>query len=205
MREDNVLVEKLGTNHADHVMLSSGTNAQDVLPMIAVNGDMPQPVAQPFTNDPLRSALDALGIPHIRDNDVLHSIIPGGAHRSDLLCWFQLHGDTRKLFKLVCTFDAPIPQRKWAAALRLCNTYHTESRFGRAILDFGDGESEPRFFFESQIDVTEAATDAFLKSFIHANLASAVMFYKMAYEDKALSLTRATNRRTTKHQELTTP
>jgi hypothetical protein len=176
-----MVISSLGTNHADEIILSPETNAQDDLPMIAGNGAMPQPVIEPFTNDPVRRALDALGIPHIRDNDVLHSIIPGG-DRCDLLCWFQLQGDTR-IFKLVCTFDSQIPQRKWATALRLCNSYHAISRFGRAFLDFGEGESDARFFFESQIDMTEAATEAFLKSFIQSNLDSAIMFYKMAYKE----------------------
>jgi hypothetical protein len=190
-----MVISSLGTHHADEITLSPETHAQDTIPLSAGNGAIPPTVNQPLTNDPIRRVLDALGIPHILDNGVHHCIFPGGDRRSHMLCWFQLQSDARKIFKLVCTFDALIPQRKWAAALRLCNTYHAESRFGRAFLDFGEGQSEARFFFESQIDVTEAATDAFLKSFIHFNLASAFMFYNMAYEDKALCLTRSKNRK----------
>jgi hypothetical protein len=200
-----MVIEHLGTNHADEITLSSETQAQDTFPLTAGNGALPQSVIEPLANDLTRHALDALGIPHIRDNDVHHCIFPGGDHRSDLLCWFRLQGDNRMLFKLVCTFDAQIPQRKWAPALRLCNSYHAVSRFGRAYLDFGENESDARFFFESQIDMTEAATEAFLKSFIESNLASAVMFYRMAYEDKGLSLTHPKKRGATKRQEVTTP
>jgi hypothetical protein len=76
-----MVINHLGTNHADEITLSPGPIAQDVLPMIAGNGSMPQPVIEPLTKDLTRHALDALGIPNSRDEDgdwftVIHSAKP---------------------------------------------------------------------------------------------------------------------------------
>src|SRR5688500_14935908 len=58
-----MVVEHLGTNHADEITLSPETHAQDTLPLSAGNGAIPYSATQPLTNDPIRRALDALGIP----------------------------------------------------------------------------------------------------------------------------------------------
>jgi hypothetical protein len=75
----------------------------------------------------IERTLDALGIPHCRDDDGdIFTVIPSGDSRSDLLCWFLVD---RNILQLVCTFNAKIPQCDWMAALLLCNAYHRESRF----------------------------------------------------------------------------
>src|SRR4051812_9908742 len=116
MYESTVVVDKLATTEA-----------------AAGDGAMPQPVIEPLTNDLTRRSLDALSLPNSRDEDGdWFTVIPGGDGRSDLVCFFIIYGQNRKMFHLVCMFDAKIPKRKWGAALQLCNAYHAEARFGRA-------------------------------------------------------------------------
>jgi hypothetical protein len=201
-----MVIEHLGTNHADEIPLSPDSNAQDALPMITGNGAMPQPVIEPLTNELTRRALDALGIPNSRDEDGdWFTVIHSGDSRSDLQCFFIVYGENRKLFQLVCLFDARIPKRKWGAALQLCNAYNTEARFGRAFLRIQEGQEEAPLRFDAVIDCTDGVSQQFLQTLINSHLASACMFYNMAHEDKALSLTRSKNHRAAKCQEVTTP
>jgi hypothetical protein len=202
---ETTFIPMLGTNHADEVTLSPETNAQDVLPMIAVNGAMPQPVVEPLTNNLTRRALDALSLPNSRDEDGdWFTVIPGRDSRSDLVCYFIVYGETRKIFRLVCLFDAHIHKRKWAAALQLCNTYNTESRFGRAVLSIQEGQEVGTLRFDVSIDCTDGVSHEFLETLISSHIASACMFYRMAHEDNGLSLTPLKNRCATKRQEVTT-
>jgi hypothetical protein len=178
---------------------------QDDFPQIAVNGTMPQPVIEPLTTNLTRRSLDALSLPNSFDEDGdCYTVISGGDGRSDLVCYFIVYGQTRKMFHLVCLFDAKIPKRKWPAALQLCNAYHADSRFGRAVLLIQEGQEEATLRFDTSVDCTEGVTQDFLQTFITSHIASACMFYTMAHEDKALSLTRSKFRRNTKRQEVTT-
>lgn len=202
---ETTLIPILGTNHADEITLSPAPNTQDILPTLAENGGIPQPVLEPLTNNLSRRALDALGMPNSRDEDGdWFSVIHGGDGRSDLVCYFIVYGETRKMFQLVCMFDAHIPKRKWGAALQLCNAYHAESHFGRAVLRIQEGQEEATLRFDAAIDCTDGVSQEFLQTLIASHIASACMFYNMAYEGKGLSLTRHTNRRNSKRQEVTT-
>jgi hypothetical protein len=195
-----MVVEHLGTNHADEVTISPETNAQDTLPLILGTGAMPSTINQPLTNDLIRRALDALSLPNSRDEDGdWFTVIPGGDSRSDLVCFFIAYGESRKMFHLVCMFDAKIPKRKWPVALQLCNAYHADSRFGRAVLSIQEGQEEATLRFDAAIDCTDGVSQEFLQKLITSHIASACMFYNMAHEDKALSLTRPKKRRNSTH------
>jgi|RhiMetdeSRZDD1v2_1073273.scaffolds.fasta_scaffold88803_3 hypothetical protein len=200
-----MVVEHLGTNHADEIPLSPETNAQDTLLLIAGNGDLPQPVIEPLSKNLTRRSLDALSLPNSFDEDGdSYTVLPSGDGRSDLVCYFIVYGETRKMFHLVCLFDAPIPKRKWGAALQLCNAYNTEACFGRAVLRTQEGQELGTLRFDAAMDCTDGISQEFLQTLISSHIASACMFYNMAHEDKALGLTRSKNRRATKYQEVTT-
>jgi hypothetical protein len=154
-----MVISSLGTNHADEITLSPGPIAQDVLPMIAGNGVMAQPVIELLTNELTRRALDAHSIPNSRDEDGdWFTVIPSGDSRSDLQCFFIVYGENRKMFQLLCLFDARIPKRKWGAAFQLCNAYNTEARFGRAFLLIQEGQEEAPLRFAAVIDCTDGVS-----------------------------------------------
>jgi hypothetical protein len=201
-----MVISSLGTNHADEITLSPEANAQDILLLSAGKGAMRQPVIEPLTNDLTRRALDALSLPNSLDEDGdPFAVIPGGDSRSDLHCFFIVFGKNRKMFQVVCLFDARIPKRKWGAAFQLCNAFNTEALFGRAFLSIQEGQEEAPLRFDAVIDCTDGVSQQFLQTLINSHIASACMFYKMAYEDKALSLTRSKHHRAAKRQEVTTP
>jgi hypothetical protein len=194
-----MVISSLGTNHADEITLSPEPIAQDALPMTAGNGAMPQPVIEPFTNELIRRALDALSLPNGRDEDGdWFTVIPGGDGRSHLLCYFI---EARKMFHMICLFDAHIPKRKWGQALTLCNTYHAKLHFGRAFLLTQEGQEDATLRFEAAIDCTAGLSQEFLQTFISSHIASACLFYEMAHEDKALGLTRSTKLRQTNNHK----
>jgi hypothetical protein len=133
----------------------------------------------------IERTLDALGIPHCRDDDDdIFTVIPGGDSCSDLLCWFLVDGN---ILQLVCTFNAKISKCDWMAALLLCNAYHRESRFGRAVLHIRDGQEEAALVFETAIDCSDGLHEAFLQTYIVSHVASACRFYTMVQEKFASS------------------
>jgi len=200
-----MVISSLGTNHTDEITLSPETHTQDTLLLTARSSALPQPVIEPLTNDLTRRALDALSLPNSLDEDGdPFAVIPGGGNRSDLVCYFIVNGQSRKMFDVVCLFDAHIPKQKWIAALRLCHTFHENCRFGRAHLRTHEGQEEATLRFDAAIDCTDGVSQEFLQTFISSHIASACMFYKMAYADKALSLTRSKTRRNCTRQEVTT-
>jgi hypothetical protein len=80
------------------------------------------------------------------------------------------------------------------AALNLCNSYHTQNRFGRAWIDIDEEQAKARLCFDASIDLTRTPCGdvmfGVLKNFYRSSLASAVRLFKMAGEDKGLRPTR---------------
>ena len=134
----------------------------------------------------IERTLDALGIPHCRDDDGdIFTVIPSGDSRSDLLSWFLVDGN---ILQLVCTFNAKIPKCDWMAALLLSNAYHQESRFGRAVVHIRDGQEEATLSFEAAIDCSGGLNEAFFQTYIVSHVASACRFYTMVQEKFATQI-----------------
>jgi len=183
-----MVISSLGTNHADEITLSPETHTHDILPLTAGNGAIPSPGNQPLSNDLIRRALDARPLLNTLDHGDLISIIPSDDGGNDVLCWFLIRGQNRKIFHLVCTFDVKIPRCDWGTALRVCNAFNDHEWFGRAILNIREGQDEAALIFDAAIDCTDGVSQQFLETLITTHLASAFQFYLMAREDEGLPL-----------------
>jgi hypothetical protein len=161
MEGNGVVVEKLGTNHADEVVSTA----------------MPHNAIQSLSPALLEETLRSSGVNYLRDQDGdLCTLITGEGTPCHAMCWFLIDDHYPQIFKLYCQVSPPIPQSKWQDALLACNEYHTQYRFGRFHLSIKAGQKEASLYFVSQLDLSDGTTAAFLEKFILTHLTSACAF-----------------------------
>ena len=134
-----------------------------------------------LTNRHIENAFDDLGILHRRDeDDDVFTFIPSGNDDSGLSCWFIADGN---ILQLISSINSSIPKDKWPSILMLCNSFHRESRFGRAVLYIQDDNNEAKLRFEAAIDCSDGINTAFLQTFIVSHLATACTLYSMVQDE----------------------
>ena len=173
MQGNGVVVESLGTNHAEEV----------------VSEAIPHNALEPFTPDLLEEALRSLGVNYMRDQDGdLCTFIPGEGLSCHAVCWFLIDDQCPQICTLYCRVYPAIPKSKWQAALFACNAYHTRYRFGRFYLSIKPEADTARLCFESQLNLSDGSTAAFLKTFILSHLESVCDFLGDSQVQKRLFL-----------------
>jgi hypothetical protein len=191
-----MVIEHLGSNHADEITLSPETNAQDTLPLTSGNGATPHNAIQPFRDSIIEEALASLPLQFGRDSDNdLCLAIPGKKIPFGMLCWFLIDEHYPQIFTLHCQVCPPIPKSTWTKAVFLCNEYATQYRFGRFQLRIRAEASEATLCFVSQLDLSDGTTVAFLKTFIMSHISSACGFLGEPHVQKLLVPTRSKKRR----------
>jgi hypothetical protein len=169
----SVLVEQLGTNHADEM----------------VSAAIPHNDLEPFTPDLLEKAVSSLGVNYLRDQDGdLCTFIPGDSRSCHAMCWLLIDDQYPQIFTLYCRIFPPIPKRKWQATLFACNEYHTRYRFGRFYLSLRPEADSATLCFMAQVDLSDGTTAAFVKTFITTHLESACDFLGDSQVHKRLFL-----------------
>jgi hypothetical protein len=184
-QKKSVLVERLGTNQVDEVVISPEMTPFDGFPQ---NGAaMHTSANQALSKGLIERCLDDVDMQYGRDHDGdIVTRFSGDELGGDLIAWFLIVGEKRDIFRLLCTVEHKVPQSKWTSALLACNEYHNTARFGRAYLNIKKDQPEADLYFDSQIDLTEGVTEASLQGFIMQNLLGAHVFFEKAYKDKAL-------------------
>src|SRR5207248_5109468 len=100
MQGNGVVVEMLGTNHADEV----------------VSEAIPHNAVEPFTPGLLEEALRSPGLNYMRDQDGdLCTFIPGDSISCHAMCWFLIDDNYGQIFTLYCRVYPAIPKSKWQA------------------------------------------------------------------------------------------
>ena len=184
-QKKSVLVERLGTNQVDEVVISPEMTPFEGFPQ---NGAaMHTSTNQALSKGLIERCLDEVDLQYGRDHDGdVVTCFSGDELGGDLIAWFLIVGEKRDIFRLLCTVEHKVPQSKWASALLACNEYHNTARFGRVYLNIKEDQPEAELYFDSQIALTEGVTEAYLQSFIMLNLLGAHVFFEKAYKDKAL-------------------
>ena len=155
------LVAKLATNGADEV----------------VSVAIPHDAVEPFTPDLLEEAVCSIGLKYMRDQDGdLCTFIPSDSVSCHAMCWFLIDDQYPQIFTLYCRVYPAIPKSKWQVALFACNAYNTRYRFGRFYLSLKPEADTATLCFESQLDLSDGTTAAFVKTFILSHLANACDF-----------------------------
>jgi hypothetical protein len=161
MQGNGVVVESLGTNHADEV----------------VSAAIPHNALESFSPGLLEEALNSIGLNYLRDQDGdFCTIIPSDSISSHAVCWFLIDDEYPQIFTLYCRVSPRIPKRRWQDALLACNEYHTHYRFGRFQLSITEGQTDATLCFVAQLDLSDGTTAAFLKTFILSHISSACAF-----------------------------
>ena len=101
--------------------------------------------------------------------------------------FFFLHTEGhRTILQILATTDRAFALSRVPAALRLCNAFHTTTRYGTAIVDIDEQHNEARLCFEAQVDLTDGASAAFLHTFLQTHMAAGCHLFKSAREYKGL-------------------
>ena len=120
-----MVIEHLGTNHADEI----------------VSLDTPHTTIQLPTDELTEEVLTSMGLRYMRDEDNDPCLlIPADNSPFNMLCWFLTN--EHHIFTLYCRVFPPIPKSKWQAAVSLCNEYATQYRFGRFQLRISEEQRE---------------------------------------------------------------
>jgi hypothetical protein len=132
---------------------------------------MPPQAVQPVSKGMIERILDNLNVHYRRDNeDDILAIFPFGPNGTDLHCWFLITGEKRDIFKFFCVTPITISSDKLPEAVTVCNFYHSQNRFGRAIVEVGTRSGEYRVNFDAQIDIEKGTSEEFLQRFILMNI-----------------------------------
>jgi hypothetical protein len=191
------LIPMLGTSQLDELVLYPQTTIQDVSPTLAVNGAM-----QPLSKARIERNLDDIELNHSRDyEDDIVSVFSGEGLPGDMTCWYQLGGEDRDIFRILCTVDLPIPPEKWGHALLACNQHHRTCNYGRCSLVIKEGRLEGKLFFESLIDLSEGVTDSYLQRHIMLSLFASHVFFEKTGKQKLLVPARPRKRNKTTHKQ----
>jgi hypothetical protein len=191
------LIPMLGTSQLDELVLYPQTTIQDVSPTHAAKG-----VMQPLSKERIERNLDDVELNHSRDHeDDIVSVFSGEGLPGDMICWYQLGGEERDIFRILCTVDLPVPQEKWGHALLSCNQHHRTCNYGRYSLQIKEGRPEGKLFFESLIDLSDGVTDDYLQRFIMLSLFAAHVFFEKTRQEKLLVPTRSRKRNKTTHKQ----
>ena len=168
-QKKTVIVERLGTNQVDEVVISPEMTPFDGVPQ---NGAaMHTSTKQALSKGLIERCLAGVDLQYGRDHDGdVVTCFSGDGLGGDLIAWFLIVGEKRDIFRLLCMVEHKVPQSKWANALLVCNEYHNTARFGRAYLNIKEDQPEADLYFDSQIDLTEGVTEAYLQTFIMLNL-----------------------------------
>ena len=158
---DSTLVATLGMNEVDEVM----------------TGDISDNAVQSLSPGLLEEALKSIGLNYMRDQDGdLCIVLPSERIPCTAMCWFLISDQYPSIFRLYCRVAPPIPQSKWQATLFACNEYHMLYRFGRFYLSIKPEADAATLCFESQLNLSDGTTTAFLKTFITFHLESVCDF-----------------------------
>jgi len=184
-QKKSVLVERLGTNQVDEVVISPEITPFDGFPQ--KRAAMHTRTNQALSKCLIERCLDEVELQYGRDHDGdVVTCFSGAELSGNLIAWFLIVGEKRDIFRLLCTVEHKVPQSKWASALSAANEYHNTARFGRAYLHINEDQPEAELYFDSQIDLTEGVTETSLQGFIMLNLLGAHVFFEKAYKEKAL-------------------
>jgi hypothetical protein len=139
-QKKTVIVERLGTNQVDKVVISSEMTPFNGFPQ---NGAaMHTSTNQALSKGLIERCLDEVDMPYGRDHDGdIVTRLSSDDFGGDLIAWFLIVGEKRDIFRLLCAVEHKVPQSKWTTALLACNEYHNTARFGRAYLHIKEDQA----------------------------------------------------------------
>jgi hypothetical protein len=189
-----MVIEHLGTNHADEITLSPEAHAHDTLPLTAGNGTIPHNTIQPLTDNLIEAALGSMANCTRQPDGSFSAVIPSTTIPAVLHCSFLRRH--QKIFTLSCQVSPPIPKRKWGEGMCLCHEYHVTQPFGRFFLQPSNtDEPQATLCFDAHLDASDGVTMAFLQTFIISHLCGACGFLLQPPVLKLLSPPRPRKRR----------
>jgi Putative bacterial sensory transduction regulator len=151
----------------------------------------------------IEHALTSLGIHYWRDDEgTLITVLEHPDTNNTLGCWFLAVGERGKTLQVLCTSVQTLPLSRVPKALKLLNTFHMESRIGRAFLHIDEEHHEARIYYDSLFDRTDGVLHAVLRIFLSASLASAITLLELTEKEK-LYFPQLKNRLKSKRQEVT--
>jgi hypothetical protein len=195
-----MVIEHLGTNHADEITLSPETNAHDTFPLTAGNGAIPHNTIQPLTDNLIEAALGSMANCTRKPDGSFSAVIPSSTIPASLHCSFLRRHQT--IFTLSCEVSPSIPKRKWGEGIYLCHEYHVTQPFGRFFLRPSNAEeTQVTLCFDVHLDAGDGVTVAFLRTFIISHLCGACAFLTEPHVQKLLVSTHTTKQRKTNNRK----